>query len=159
MKVNIIAVGRIKEKYIEAGIKEFQKRLRNYCQLKIIEVPDEPAPEGLSKREMEQVKEKEGEKIISKIPKNSYIIPLVIEGKELNSEELAKKIDDLTIMGHSEITFIIGGSLGLSDEIISMGDFKLSFSKLTFPHQIMRFILLEQIYRSFKIIRGEPYHK
>ncbi len=159
MNINLIVVGRVREKYINEGINEFKKRLSSYCDLKIIEVADEPAPDNLSKREEELVKNKEGEKILKRIPKNTYIIPLVIEGRQLKSEGLAEKIENLGIDGFSDITFIIGGSIGISDEIIKMANFKLSFSKMTFPHQLMRLILLEQIYRSFRIIRNEPYHK
>lgn len=159
MNINIIAVGKIKEKYIIEGIKEFSKRLSRYAKLKIIEIDDEKAPENLSQKDMEKVMEKEGEKIISKIPQNSFIISLEIEGKSISSEILSKKIEDIMISGYNDITFIIGGSLGLSKEVKTISNFKLSFSKMTFPHQLMRLILLEQIYRSFRIMKGEPYHK
>ena len=159
MNISIIAVGKIKEKYIQEGIKEFSKRLSRYCSLEIIEVDDEKAPENLSKKEMDIVKSKEGDKILAKIPQNSFIISLEIKGKELSSEELSKKMEDLMIDGINHITFIIGGSLGLSDEVINRSNYKLSFSKMTFPHQLMRLILLEQIYRGFKIMKNEPYHK
>ncbi|NLK42965.1 MAG: 23S rRNA (pseudouridine(1915)-N(3))-methyltransferase RlmH [Tissierellia bacterium] len=159
MNISIIAVGKIKEKYIQEGIKEFSKRLSRYCSLEIIEVDDEKAPENLSKKEMDIVKSKEGDKILAKIPQNSFIISLEIKGKELSSEELSKKMEDLMIDGINHISFIIGGSLGLSDEVISRSNFKLSFSKMTFPHQLMRLILLEQIYRGFRIMKNEPYHK
>lgn len=159
MNINIIAVGKIKEKYIKAGIDEFSKRLSRYAKLKIIEIADEKAPENLSKKEMEGVMEREGNKIISKIPQNSYIISLVIEGKHISSEIMSKKMEDIMISGNNDITFIIGGSLGLSNGVKEMSDYKLSFSKMTFPHQIMRLILLEQIYRSFRIMKNEPYHK
>lgn len=159
MNIKIIAVGKIKEKYIKEGIKEFSKRLSRYCSLDIIEVDDEKAPEKLSNKEMELVKNKEGEKILGKIPANSYIIPLVINGKSLSSEDLSEKMSDIMVSGINDITFIIGGSLGLSNDIISKSDFKISFSKMTFPHQLMRLILLEQVYRGFRIMKGEPYHK
>ena len=159
MNINIIAVGKIKEKYIQEGIKEFSKRLSRYCNLKIIEVDDEKAPENLSDKEMEVVKQKEGLKILSKIPQNSFIISLEIQGKEISSDELSKKIEDIMVSGINDITFIIGGSLGLSHEVRSKSDFKLSFSKMTFPHQLMRLILLEQIYRGWRIMKNEPYHK
>lgn len=159
MNITIITVGKIKEKYIKLGIDEFTKRLKSYCNLKIIEVSDEATPDNASEKEEQIIKEKEGEKILKHIPKNSYIIPLAIDGKQLSSEGLAEKIDGLGIDGISDITFIIGGSLGLQDEIIKQADFKLSFSKMTFPHQLMRLILLEQVYRAFRIIRKEPYHK
>ncbi len=159
MNIRLITVGKIKEKYIQEGIKEYSKRLSRYCSLDIVEIDDEKAPENLSDKEMEMVKQKEGERIVSKIPQNSYVISLVIEGKQLSSEELAVKIESLMVEGISDITFIIGGSLGLSDEVISRSNFKLSFSKMTFPHQLMRMILLEQIYRAWRIIKNEPYHK
>ena len=159
MNIRLIPVGKIKEKYIQEGIKEYSKRLSRYCSLDIVEIDDEKAPESLSDKEKEMVKQKEGERILSKIPQNSYVISLVIEGKQLSSEELAEKIESLMVEGISDITFIIGGSLGLSDEVISRSNFKLSFSKMTFPHQLMRMILLEQIYRAWRIIKNEPYHK
>lgn len=159
MDINLIVVGRVRERYINDGIDEFVKRLRPYCKLEVIEVPDEATPNNASEREEELIKEKEAERILKQIPQNTFLIPLVIEGRQLSSEKLAEKIENLAIDGRSNITFIIGGSLGLHDEIIKKSDFKLSFSKMTFPHQLMRLILLEQIYRSFKIIRNEPYHK
>ena len=159
MNINIIAVGRIKEKYIQEGIKEFSKRLSRYCNLKIVEVDDEKAPENLSDKEMEAVKQKEGQKILSKIPQNSFIISLEIQGREISSEDLSKKMEDVMVSGINDITFIIGGSLGLSDEVRNISNFKLSFSKMTFPHQLMRLILLEQIYRGWRIMKNEPYHK
>lgn len=159
MNINIIAVGKIKEKYTRDGIREFQKRLSRYCNLKIIEIDDEKAPENLSQRDRELVKDKEGKKILSKIPQNSHIISLEIEGRQFSSEELSKKMEDLMIDGINDITFIVGGSLGLSSEVRNRANFKLSFSNMTFPHQLMRLILLEQIYRGFRIMKGEPYHK
>ena len=154
MNINIIAVGKIKEKYIQMGIDEFKKRLSRYCSLNIIEVNDEKAPENLSEREMELVKQKEGERILSKIPLISYVIALAIEGKSLSSEEFSEKIRSLMIDGINNITFIIGGSLGLSKEVLDKSHFKLSFSKMTFPHQLMRLILLEQIYRGVKVMKS-----
>ena len=159
MNIKIIGVGKIKEKYIQEGINEFKKRLSRYCNLEIIEIEDEKAPENLSEKEMEIVKSKEGERIISKIPSNSFVISLAIDGKNLSSEQLSEKVEDLMINGMNDITFIIGGSLGLADEILNRSNFKLSFSKMTFPHQLMRLILLEQVYRGFRIMKGEPYHK
>lgn len=159
MNIDIIVVGKIKEKYLNDGIKEYTKRLSRYCSLNIIEVDDEKAPENLSERDMEIITDKEGERILSKVQSNSYIIPLVIEGKNISSEDMAEKMSNLMVDGYSHLTFVIGGSLGLSDEVIKRSNFKLSFSKMTFPHQLMRLILLEQIYRGFRIIRNEPYHK
>ena len=159
MNINIIAIGKIKEKYIQEGIQEFSKRLSRYAKLKIIELDDEKAPENLSQKDMDLVMEKEGKRILSKIPQNSFIISLEIEGKHISSEMLSKKIENIMVDGMNDITFIIGGSLGLSDEIKKKSNFKLSFSKMTFPHQLMRLILLEQIYRAFRIMKNEPYHK
>jgi len=159
MRINIVCVGKIKEKYLKLGIDEFKKRLSKYCKLEIIELEDEKAPENLSDKEMLMIKEKEGKKILSKIKDNSYVIALAIDGKNLSSEELAETINKLGVRGISNITFVIGGSLGLSDEVLSRADYKLSFSKMTFPHQLMRLILLEQVYRAYRINNGEPYHK
>ena len=159
MNITVIGVGKIKEKYLKMGIDEFKKRLSKYCKLDIIELDDEKAPEKLSEKEMIMVKDKEGKKILSKIKDNSYVIALAIDGKNLSSEELADKMSDLTVRGNSSITFVIGGSLGLSDSVLDRADYKLSFSKMTFPHQMMRLILLEQIYRAFRINNNEPYHK
>ncbi len=159
LKISIISVGKIKEKYIKLGIDEFSKRLSRYAKLEIIELNDEKAPENLSPRDMEIIKNTEGDAILSKIKPNSYTIALAIDGKNLSSESLAKKINDLSVSGNSHINFVIGGSLGLSDPVLKASDFKLSFSDMTFPHQLMRLILLEQIYRSFRINNSEPYHK
>lgn len=159
MNINVIGVGKIKEKYLKLGIDEFKKRLSKYCKLDIIELDDEKAPEKLSEKEMIMVKEKEGKKILSKIKDTSYVIALAIDGKNLSSEEIADKMSDLAVRGNSNITFVIGGSLGLSDEVLDRADYKLSFSKMTFPHQLMRLILLEQVYRAYRINNNEPYHK
>lgn len=159
MNINIIAVGKIKEKYIQEGLKEFSKRLSRYCKLNIIQIEDEKAPETLSEKDMLIVKAKEGEKILNKIPASSFVITLVIDGKQLSSEGLAEKFEDIMVNGNNDITFIIGGSLGLDLEVIKRSNFKLSFSKMTFPHQLMRLILLEQVYRAWRIIKNEPYHK
>lgn len=158
MKITIITVGKLKEKYLVEGIKEYAKRLTKYTKLEQIEVKDEHAPEHLSQKDMSIIKEKEAEKILSKM-KDSYIISLAIEGKQLTSEALAKQIEDIKTYHNSHITFIIGGSLGLSDTIKKKSNLLLSFSKMTFPHQLMKLILLEQIYRSFRINNNEPYHK
>ncbi|MDA3931678.1 MAG: 23S rRNA (pseudouridine(1915)-N(3))-methyltransferase RlmH [Tenericutes bacterium] len=158
MKVKIVTVGKIKEKYLKNGITEYVKRLSRYVSLDLVEVNDERAPENLSPKEIEIIKDKEAERILSKVDKE-YIIALDIIGKQLNSIELANKISDIFSYQSSEIVFIIGGSLGLSDIILKKANLRLSFSKLTFPHQLMKIILLEQIYRSFRIINNEPYHK
>lgn len=159
MNIRIVAVGKIKEKYMQEGIKEFTKRLSRYCSLDIVEIDDEKAPENLSEKEMDIVRKKEGERILAKIPQSSFIISLEIMGKQLSSEDLSKKIEDLMINGTNDITFLIGGSLGLSEEVRNRSNFKLSFSKMTFPHQLMRLILLEQVYRGWRIMKREPYHK
>lgn len=159
MNITIISVGKIKEKYLKSAINEYSKRLNRYCKLKLIEVSDEKAPENLSQTEMENIKDKEGEGILKNVKEGTYVIALDIKGKMISSEELAKKLDTLGIQGKSNIVFIIGGSLGLSKNVLNRADFKLSFSPMTFPHQLMKVILLEQVYRGFRINRGEPYHK
>ncbi|EOR25767.1 rRNA large subunit methyltransferase [Niallia nealsonii AAU1] len=159
MNISIVTVGKLKEKYLKLGIEEYTKRLSSYSKIEIIEVPDEKAPEVLSEAEMLQVKKKEGERILAKVPTDAHVIALAIEGKQKSSEELADTINKLGTYGKSKVTFIIGGSLGLSDEVLKRADDKLSFSKMTFPHQLMRLILVEQVYRAFRINRGEPYHK
>lgn len=159
MKITIIGPGKLKEKYLKDGIAEFQKRLTSYTKLEIIEVADEKCPENLSPADMEIVKKKEGEKILSKINLSSYIITLELEGKQLTSVELSKKMEDITVRGFSHITFIIGGSLGLHENVREKSHYKLCFSKMTFPHQMMKLILIEQIYRGFRILKNEPYHK
>ncbi|WP_102264725.1 23S rRNA (pseudouridine(1915)-N(3))-methyltransferase RlmH [Mesobacillus jeotgali] len=159
MNISIVTVGKLKEKYLKQGIEEYLKRLGSYAKVEVIEVPDEKAPEELSETEMVQVKQKEGERILSKIGMDTYVIALAINGKLKSSEELADTLDKLATYGKSKIAFVIGGSLGLSDEILKRADEQLSFSKMTFPHQLMRLILVEQVYRAFRINRGEPYHK
>lgn len=159
MNISIVSVGKLKEKYLKQGIDEYVKRLSGYAKVELIEVPDEKAPENLSDQEMEQVKEKEGERILAKISDDTYVIALAIEGKMKSSEELAKSLDKLAIYGRSKIAFVIGGSLGLSKSVMQRANEALSFSKMTFPHQLVRLLLLEQIYRAFRINRGEPYHK
>lgn len=158
MKITIITVGKIKEKYLIDGIKEYTKRLSKYTKIEFIEVKDEHAPEKLSKKEIEIVKEKEAMKILSKLS-DSYLISLALEGVQLTSEALAEKIETVKSYHASHLTFIIGSSLGLSDSIKSKSNYLLSFSKMTFPHQLMKLILLEQLYRSFRINNNEPYHK
>jgi 23S rRNA (pseudouridine1915-N3)-methyltransferase len=159
VNILIIVVGKLKEKYLKIGIDEYLKRLSSYAKLDVIEIPDEKAPEELSAAEMEQVKQKEGEKILAKISKDTYVIALAIDGKMKSSEELADSLDKLATYGKSKIAFVIGGSLGLSNEVLKRADEKLSFSRMTFPHQLMRLILLEQVYRAYRINRNEPYHK
>ena len=159
MNITLITVGKLKEKYLKEAIDEYAKRLSRYCRLDIIEVPDEKTPDNASEKEELQIKEKEGETILKHIKDNMFVIALAIEGKQLSSEELADFIKDLGIRGDSNVAFVIGGSLGLSKSVLSRANHKLSFSKMTFPHQLMRVILLEQVYRGYRIINGEPYHK
>ena len=159
MKISIICVGKIKEKYLNMAIDEYTKRLSKYCKLQIIEVQDEKTDENASDAMNDIVKCKEGERILKNIKDDAYVITLEILGKMITSVELAEHIEQLGVNGKSNITFVIGGSLGLSDEVSKRADYKLSFSKMTLPHQLMRVILLEQIYRSYRIISNEPYHK
>lgn len=159
MKITIVSVGKLKEKYLKQGIQEYLKRLSTYAKVKIIEVADEKAPENLSEAQMLDVKQKEGERILSHIQPDTYVITLEINGKMLTSEQFASKLDELATYGKSKIAFVIGGSLGISADVQNRSDLALSFSKMTFPHQVMRLILLEQVYRAFRINRGEPYHK
>lgn len=159
MKITLITVGKIKEKYFTDAIAEYAKRLSRYCKLEIIEVTDEKTPDGASEALENQIKEKEGERILSKISDSAYVVALAIEGKQLSSEELADKMEKWNVGGISHLVFIIGGSLGLTPKVLNRADYKLSFSKMTFPHQLMRVVLLEQIYRSFRIRNNEPYHK
>jgi 23S rRNA (pseudouridine1915-N3)-methyltransferase len=159
MNIQIIAVGKLKEKYLIDGIKEYAKRLGPYAKLSIHEVPDEKVPETLSAAQEEQAKEREGERILALIKPDTHVIALAIDGKLWSSEELAEQLGNLATYGRSQVAFVIGGSLGLSQAVLQRADQKLSFGRLTYPHQLMRLILVEQIYRAFKIIRGEPYHK
>ncbi|WP_047980165.1 23S rRNA (pseudouridine(1915)-N(3))-methyltransferase RlmH [Ornithinibacillus contaminans] len=159
MRISIVSVGKLKEKYLKQGIDEYLKRLTAYAKVDIIEVPDEKAPENMSEAEMTEVKRKEGERILSHISPDTYVITLEINGKMLTSEQLSAKMDELATYGKSKVAFVIGGSLGISRAVQKRSDFALSFSKMTFPHQVMRLILLEQVYRGFRILRGEPYHK
>ena len=159
MKITVLCVGKVKEKFYRDAIDEFSKRLSRYCKLEIIEVADEKTAEEASDAEIRLVKDKEGERLIKNIKDDAYVVCLCIDGKQLDSEELSDKIEKLGIQGTSHICFIIGGSLGLSEQVIKKADYKLSFSKMTFPHQLMRVILLEQIYRAYRIMNHEPYHK
>lgn len=159
MKITLITVGKIKEKFYTDAIAEYSKRLSRYCKLEIIQVADEKTPDKASETEERLIKEKEGERILAQIKDGAYVIALAIDGQMLDSEQLAAQIEQLGVSGKSQIVMIIGGSLGLSDAVMKRADYKLSFSKMTFPHQLMRVILLEQIYRSYRIISNEPYHK
>lgn len=159
MKISILTVGKIKEKYLKDAISEYSKRLSKYCRLEIIEVADEKTPDAASESVEAAIRAKEGERIMKYIRDDAYVITLEIAGKQMTSEALADKINQLGIQGKSHIIFIIGGSIGLGRAVLDRSDYALSFSKMTFPHQLMRVILLEQIYRSYRIIHGEPYHK
>lgn len=159
MNIKVITVGKLKEKYLKAGIAEYAKRLGKFCKFEMIEVADEKAPESLSDSEMATVKDKEGERILNKIKDKEHLIVLAIQGKQRASEEFAKEIADLGTYGKSDITFVIGGSLGTSDAVNKRANDALSFGKLTLPHQLMRLVLTEQIYRAFMINVGSPYHK
>lgn len=159
MKITIVTVGKLKEKYLKEAIAEYSKRLRAYCDLKIVEVADEKTPDQASQAVEDGIRSKEGERILKQLKGEMYVVTLEISGEMLTSEKLAEKIEHLGIQGKSSIAFVIGGSIGLGKDVLRRSDYALSFSKMTFPHQLMRVILLEQIYRSFKIQRGEPYHK
>lgn len=159
MKITLITVGKIKEKYLRDAIAEYSKRLSRYCKLEVVEVADEKTPDNASETVENAIREKEAERILKYIKEDAYIITLEINGRQLSSEEMAEKIEKLGIQGISHIIFIIGGSIGLGKAVLDKSDFALSFSKMTFPHQLMRVILLEQVYRSYRIINGEPYHK
>ena len=159
MKITCVVVGKIKEKYFTDAIKEYSKRLSRYCKLEIVELADEKTPDGASEAEELAIREKEGERILKALKDDAYVIALAIEGKMLDSVELSKKIESLGISGTSHIAFVIGGSLGLAPAVIKRADYALSFSRMTFPHQLMRVVLLEQLYRSYRIMKNEPYHK
>ena len=159
MNIKIVCVGKLKEKYFKDGIAEYVKRMSRFAKIKIVQVPDEKAPEKLSPAEMEQVKEIEGKRILDKIKDKEYVYVTAIKGKERTSEDFAKELADLTTYGHSDITFVIGGSLGTSDAVNKRADDLISFGKFTMPHQLMRLVLVEQIYRAFMINSGSPYHK
>lgn len=159
MTIKIIGVGKLKEKYFKAGIAEYAKRMNRYAKFEIVEVPDEKAPESLSPAEMQAVMDKEGERILDKIKDREYVFVLAIQGKERSSEEFAKEINQLTTYGHSDLTFVIGGSLGLSKAVMQRANTTISFGRFTLPHQLMRLVLTEQIYRAYTIINGLPYHK
>lgn len=159
MEIRILSVGKIKEKYLTAGIQEYAKRLSRYCKLNFIQVPDEKTPDKASDSLNNQIKNIEGERLLKNIREQDYVIALALDGKMLDSVELSKKLGQLGVEGKSSIVFVIGGSLGLSDQVLNRADFKLSFSRMTFPHQLMQMILLEQIYRGYRILNNEPYHK
>ncbi len=159
MRITVITVGKIKEKYLKDAIAEYSKRLTKYCRLEIIEVADEKTPDQASETVENSIRDKEGERILKYIRDDMYVITLEIAGRMLTSEELSERIEMLGIQGKSSIAFVIGGSIGLGKDVLRRSDYALSFSKMTFPHQLMRVILLEQVYRAYRIMNGEPYHK
>ena len=159
MKISILCVGKIKEKYLRDAIDEYKKRISRFATVEILELSDEKIPDNASKAQMDIVLKKEGDKIMEKISPQDYLVTLCVEGKNLSSEELAQEVSDICLKGNSTITFVIGGSLGIRDDIKKLSKLRLSFSRMTFPHQLMRVILLEQVYRSFKINANEEYHK
>lgn len=159
MKLSVLSVGRLKETYWLAAVQEYGKRLSKFGKVQILEVPDEPAPERLSAAQAAQLLEKEGQRLLKQIPAEAYVIALAIQGTQLSSEGLADFLNRRMLEGNSHFVFVIGGSLGLSPAVLDRADFLLSFSPMTFPHQLMRVLVLEQVYRSFKILAGEPYHK
>ncbi|MDC6269701.1 23S rRNA (pseudouridine(1915)-N(3))-methyltransferase RlmH [Lysinibacillus fusiformis] len=159
MNITIVSVGKLKEKYLKMGIDEYVKRLGGYAKMDLIEVPDEKAPEQLSDAEMDIVKKKEGERILAKISADAYVIALAINGKMKTSEQMAADLQSLMTYGKSKIAFVIGGSLGLHEDVLKRADEQQSFGKMTLPHQLMKLVLVEQVYRSFRIMKGEPYHK
>lgn len=159
MRVTILSVGKLKERYLTEGVKEYLKRMGPYAKVEVEEVPDEHCPDNAPPAIIEQVKQKEAERLLKRLRPGTYLIVMDARGKMLSSEELAAKVNDLALSGKSDITFVIGGSQGLAASLVNQADLLLSLSKLTFPHQVVRLILLEQIYRSFKIIKNEPYHK
>lgn len=159
MKLSIIAVGKLKEKYLKDGINEYSKRLSRFCELEIIEVEDEQAPPNLSPAQELQVKRKETERLLKKVKDGSRLIVLDVKGERLSSEKFSSRLESFFVSGASHITFVIGGSLGFDSELLSRADLRLSLSDMTLPHQLARLVLLEQIFRAFKIMNGETYHK
>lgn len=159
MKLTVIAVGKLKEKYLKEGINEYSKRLSRFCDLEIIEVNDEQAPDNLSSVQEEQVKKKEAERVIKRLKLGTVLIIMDVHGDKLGSSDFANRLNSFFLSGKSHITFVIGGSLGIDKELLRMADLRLSLSDMTFPHQLTRLILLEQVFRAFKIMNGETYHK
>ncbi len=159
VKITCVAVGKIKEMYFSEAVKEYAKRLSRYCKLEIVELPDEKTPDGASAAEEAAILEREGERILKAVREDAYVIALAIKGKALDSVEFSRRLERLGVEGKSHIVFVIGGSLGLSTAVMKRADESVSFSRMTFPHQLMRVILLEQVYRGFRIMKGEPYHK
>jgi 23S rRNA (pseudouridine1915-N3)-methyltransferase len=159
LHIQLLAVGKLKERYLADGIAEYIKRLGPYAKVQMVEVPDERAPETMSPAEEQQVKVKEGERLLAQLRSDTFVVALALDGQTLSSEQLAQQLDQLATYGRSQVAFVIGGSLGLSSEVLARADMRLSFGRMTLPHQLMRLVLVEQIYRACKINRGEPYHK
>ena len=159
MKLTILCVGKLKEKFMRDAVAEYEKRLTRYVKLDVVEVADEKTPDGASEKEEERIREKEGGRLLRQIKEDDHVVALAISGKQYDSLAFARRLDGFALCGRSRVVFVIGGSLGLSEQVLARADEELSFSKMTFPHQLMRVILLEQIYRGYRIIRGEPYHK
>jgi 23S rRNA (pseudouridine1915-N3)-methyltransferase len=159
MRITILAIGKLREKYLAQGIDEYLKRLTRYATVAIVELPEEQAPESLSPAEQQQVKVREGERIVKGLRDGQYVIALALDGVQFTSEAFAAHLEGLAVAGRSDLVLLIGGSLGLSDAVLARADLKLAFGKMTFPHQLMRLILTEQLYRAFRIITGHPYHK
>lgn len=159
MRIDVICAGRIKEKFYRDAVGEYEKRLSRYCTIRVIEVQDEKTPEGASAALEEQILEKEGARILKAVREDAYLITLEIQGEKMDSEGFAHRMEKLATYGRSHIQFVIGGSLGLHRSVSEKADLKISFSDMTFPHQLMRVLLLEQIYRGYRIVNGEPYHK
>ena len=159
MRITVVCVGKIKEKFYVQAVEEYAKRLSRYCKLEFVELPDEKTPENAGEQINASIKAKEGDRILSVLRDDAYVIALAIEGNMLDSVQFSEKLEKLAVSSVSHIMFVIGGSLGLDTRVLSRADCKLSFSKMTFPHQLMRVVLLEQIYRAYRIMRGEPYHK
>ncbi len=159
MKITILCVGKIKERFMRDAISEYQKRLTRYVKLDVVEVPDEKTPDNASEKEETRIRDREGEKLLRYVRSDDYVVALAIDGKQYDSVDFSKKVDGFGLTGKGNVVFVIGGSLGLSEMVLQRSDENISFSKMTFPHQLMRVILLEQIYRSYRIIKNEPYHK
>lgn len=159
MKIKLVTVGKLKEKYLKDGIAEYTKRLSRFSKLEIVELADEKTPDKASEVENQQILEKEGNRILAKISEREFVVALAIEGKQFASEEFSSILSDITVRGFSDITFVIGGSLGLSPAVKKRANLLMSFGKFTLPHQLMRLVLVEQIYRAFMIQQGSPYHK
>lgn len=158
LTINLVCIGKLKENYLRQAVEEYAKRLSKYCQLKIVELPDEKLPPKLYEASILEVKEKESQKIVQAIKMPAYVICLDLKGKEMSSEEFSRKIEDISLKGNSNITFVIGGTLGMTEEVLKLANEKICFSKMTFPHQLIRVFLLEQLFRAFKISHHETYH-